>query len=430
MQIIRNIHLKDSNTESSEKHVIYQDTVLIIGNFDGIHKAHRSILEFGRKIADQMGKKLALMSFYPHTKIYFRNDGKTDSDKNSNYRSIYPFKVKFQLLRSLGVDILFLSHFDKNLRKITAEDFIIKLLINKLKIYHLITGYNFTFGFQRRGNTELLHRYAKEYGFKFSEIKAFKLEGKIVSSSLIRSYLQTGKVRLANELLDSNYQIVGRVKAGAKRGRLLGFPTCNIHLNAKFCLLKLGVYIAKVFIHPEENCDNKINLYNLQEDSHDLLKDSNNLEVKFHHLSQDSTTNLRKDSYHLIKDSYNKDSNNIEAVSKANYSESSKSNKEFLLAVCNFGIRPTIDQEADSSNTNFTKTNSVNTHILKNKIPILEVYILDFDQDLYGKKLTVEFLDFVRAEKKFDNLEQLKAQISQDIKFARNYFGNFLKNYL
>jgi riboflavin kinase / FMN adenylyltransferase len=214
-----------------------QGAVIALGNFDGVHTGHRSIISYACKTAHHMGVPAAVMTFEPHPREFFAKDGKR--------LRMYSLHQKLALLAELGVDTIYLMRFNQKLAATSAHDFVETILHQQLKARHLVTGRDFAYGKGREGNTLMLAGYAQDAGCSFTACDPVTIDGEIVSSSAIRTALREGKIDRANLLLGAPYRICGRVHAGAARGRTIGFPTANILLRHLFkpCF---GVYAVRV----------------------------------------------------------------------------------------------------------------------------------------------------------------------------------------
>jgi riboflavin kinase/FMN adenylyltransferase len=228
---------------------------------------------------------------------------------------------KINLLNNLGVDFIVTKKFDKTFSKTKSINFIKNILSNKLKARFVFVSNNFRFGNKREGDVKFLIQNENKYNYQVIKPKPLLVNKKIVSSSLIRNYLEKGFLKRANKLLNKKWSIEGVVKKGRQVGKKIGFPTCNIDIK-DYVLAKPGVYVVRV---------------------------------------------LRKNNFKILK------------------------------GIANLGYRPTFNQK---------------------KI-LLEVHLFNFSGNLYNKHLSVEFLKFIRKEKKFKNINKLKSQIKLDLKTAK-----------
>ena len=294
----------------------FNNSVIAIGNFDGLHIGHQEVINEAKKISLNLKKKVGVMTFEPHPKSFFK--------KKYDFFRLTPFRMKYELLKKKRLDFMLNIKFDKNFMKISSLDFIEKILLKDLKAYHIVTGFDFVFGNRQTGNVDFLRDFCRSSNkLKFTEIEEKKLDGSEVSSSLIRDLLRGGKIEKANKILSREWTIVGRVLKGENKAREIGFKTANMSVNS-YCDICYGVYAVLIQL-PEEI-----------------------------------------------------------------------SNKMFY-GIANYGVKPT-----------FMK-----------KTPILEVHIFNFSQEIYGKKIKVSFLRFIRKEKKFESVEKLKDQIIKDIKLVK-----------
>ena len=294
----------------------FNNSVIAIGNFDGLHIGHQEVINEAKKISLNLKKKVGVMTFEPHPKSFFQ--------KKYDFFRLTPFRMKYELLKKKRLDFMLNIKFDKNFMKISSLDFIEKILLKDLKACHIVTGFDFVFGNRQTGNVDFLRDFcSSSKKLKFTEIEEKKMDESEVSSSLIRDLLRSGKIEKANKILSNKWTIVGRVLKGEKKAREIGFKTANMSVNS-FCDICYGVYAVLVQL-PEE-ISNKI-----------------------------------------------------------------------FYGIANYGVKPTF----------------------KKKIPILEVDIFNFTEEIYGKKIKVSFLKFIRKEKKFESVEKLKDQIIKDIKLVK-----------
>ena len=201
------------------------NTIATIGNYDGLHLGHQKIIEFITNEATQNQLPSVLISFQPTPKEYFSH--------GDIPARIYPFRKKFQLAQSLGLDYFACMRFNKTLADMSAENFITDILVNTFKIKKLIVGDDFRFGRQRQGDFNLLSTMGHSLGFDVTNINTFTHEHTRVSSSLIREKLAEGDFKQAAILLGRPFSMSGRVFHGDKKGRTIGFPTANILIRRR-----------------------------------------------------------------------------------------------------------------------------------------------------------------------------------------------------
>ena len=211
--------------------------VIAIGNFDGVHLGHQKVINEARNKAKKNKIPLGLMTFEPVPVMFFNS-------KIKNHR-INSLQQKKSLLKKFKLDFLIIIKFNKNFSLLTAEQFIKKIISNKTKCKFLYVSKNFKFGYKRRGSIQTLKKFEKLFKYKSLITKPYKKNKKIISSTLIRKKIASGKIQETNKLLDREWSIKGRVIRGQKRGRKIGFPTCNLNLN-DYIVPRLGVYAVKV----------------------------------------------------------------------------------------------------------------------------------------------------------------------------------------
>lgn len=297
--------------------------VATVGNFDGVHLGHQAVLGQVCEKAAALGLPSAVVTFEPHPQEFF-NPARVPL-------RLTGFREKMQILRRYAIDRVLCLRFNRALARLTAREFIDRILVDALGIGCLVIGGDFRFGFGREGDVALLQAAGARQGFQVIPMHAFEVDGVRVSSTRIREALQTGDLAMAEKLLGRSYRLAGRVFEGDHRGRLLGFPTANIHLH------------RRVLAEAERRCAPLSGVF----------------AVKIYGLEC-----------------------------------------EPLPGVANIGVRPTVDG---------TK-------------PLLEVHLLDFDQDIYGRHVQVEFLAKLRDEQRFDGLDGLKRQIRNDVARTREFF--------
>ena len=215
----------------------YKRSAIAIGNFDGIHKGHQKVFNKTRKFANKNKIKFGVLTFTPLPMMFFNK-------KIKNFRLISEDK-KFKLFEKYGADFAVNIKFNKNFSEISAEKFIKKVIYKKINPQLLSVSNNFKFGRKRKGDINLLKKFSYKYEYQLLNIRALKYQGKIVSSTRIRKYLQRGKVYLANKLLSRTWFVDGIVNKGKRLGRKLGYRTCNIYIR-DYILPKKGIYAVKV----------------------------------------------------------------------------------------------------------------------------------------------------------------------------------------
>jgi riboflavin kinase/FMN adenylyltransferase len=211
-------------------------TILTLGTFDGVHIGHQSILE-KLKMATNKGEfESVVLTFFPHPRMVLNQD--------TEIKLLNTIEEKTVLLEKFGIDSLIIHPFDETFSKLSAEDFVSKILVQKLNIHTIIIGHDHRFGANRSANIDDLVNFGKKYNFNVAQISAKEIDEISISSTKIRTALLEGNVKTANEYLDYNYLFSGEVMEGKKIGRTIGYPTANILINEKYKLVpKNGVYI-------------------------------------------------------------------------------------------------------------------------------------------------------------------------------------------
>ena len=222
------------NANLNKKH---HKGIIAIGNFDGVHLGHQKVINEAKKKAKKNKLPFGIMTFEPIPVMFFNS-------KIKNHR-INSLEQKKHQLKKFKIDFLIIIRFNKKFSSLSAEQFIKKIIINKTKCKFLYVSKNFKFGFKRQGNIQTLKKYEKIYNFKSLIIKPYKKNNKIISSTIIRKKIILGKIHEVNKLLNREWLIKGKVIKGQKRGRKIGFPTCNLKLN-DYIIPRLGVYAVRV----------------------------------------------------------------------------------------------------------------------------------------------------------------------------------------
>ena len=217
----------------------HQKSIILIGNFDGVHLGHQKLFDNAKKYKKKENLKIGVVTFDPIPKMYFNKSIKNYRLSNLNQKSKY--------FSDYSVDFLINKKFDKIFSKISCHDFIKKILYKKLNADYIFVSNNFRFGNKREGNVNLLKRCQKKYNFKLINPKPLYKKEKIVSSTLIRRLIENGNLKIANQLLSRKWSIEGIVEKGRMVGRKIGFPTCNINIK-NYVIPRLGVYAVDVYI--------------------------------------------------------------------------------------------------------------------------------------------------------------------------------------
>lgn len=293
--------------------------VVAIGNFDGVHLGHRAVIDEGRRIARARGAPLAVLTFEPHPRQVLSRAAAPG--RPAPFR-LTPFRTKARELAALGVEILHVARFDRAFAALEPAAFVRDVVAAGIGARHVVVGHDFAFGRARTGTVALLAEVGAALGLGVSRIEAAGGSAGVHSASRARRLLAEGDVAGLPPMLGRFWEIDGRVTAGDRRGRTIGFPTANLPLAG--------------LLHPARG---------------------------------------------------------VYAV----WARPDGSDGRWLPAVANLGRRPTFHKTED----------------------LLEVHLLDFSGALYGRRLRAAFAARVRAERKFDGIRGLKAQIARDCEAAR-----------
>ena len=221
----------------------FNNSVIAIGNFDGLHLGHQEVINAAKKISLNLKKKVGVITFEPHPKSFFQ--------QKYDFFRLTPFHMKYELLKKTKLDFMLNIKFNKNFMKISSIDFIEKILLRDLKASHIVTGFDFVFGNRQTGNVDVLRDFCKSSNkLQFTKIEEKKMDGSEVSSSLIRDLLRDGKIEKANKILTRKWTVIGRVLKGEKKAREIGFKTANMSVSS-YCDMCYGVYVVLVQLPKE-----------------------------------------------------------------------------------------------------------------------------------------------------------------------------------
>jgi len=212
---------------------------VVIGNFDGVHRGHKAVIAAALARGRALGKPSAALTFEPHPRAFFNPD-------EPLFR-LTPEAAKLRLLAATGLDGAIVLTFNADLAKLSAEDFVQRVLVDRFAIGGAAIGFNFHFGANRAGSPEFLQAQGKQHGFTVDIVPPLLDGGRPVSSGPIRAALAAGRLDDAAEVLGYPWFVSGTVIHGDKRGRELGFPTANLRLDPA-CALRHGIYAVRTAI--------------------------------------------------------------------------------------------------------------------------------------------------------------------------------------
>ncbi len=223
-----------NNVKLNRNHL---NSVIAIGNFDGLHLGHQKVLNEAKQKAKKKRLPFGVITFEPVPVMFF--------DKKIKNHRINSLEQKKLMLKIFKLDFLIIIKFNKEFSSLSAEKFIEKIIYKKTKCKYLYVSKNFRFGFKRRGNIQTLKKFEKLYGYKNIITKPLKKNNRIISSTIVRKKIRKGEINEVNKFLNRNWSIEGKVITGRKRGRKIGFPTCNLKLHS-YVIPRLGVYSVRV----------------------------------------------------------------------------------------------------------------------------------------------------------------------------------------
>ncbi len=219
-----------------------KNPVLTIGTFDGVHVGHQKIIQQINKEADKLNGESVLLTFYPHPRIVL-------NPKNHGLSLIQTQEEKLKKLDRFGLKNVIVIPFTPEFANLSAEDFVLKYLVEKLKVKNIIIGYDHQFGKNREGGVNFLNKLSNQHKFRVTEIPAQEINDVNISSTLIRKAIENGDMPSANKFLGEKFSIQGSVVKGQQLGRTIGFPTANIEITDTTKIIPpKGVYHVSIEI--------------------------------------------------------------------------------------------------------------------------------------------------------------------------------------
>ena len=307
------------NSHNIEDAVIY-GSVVMLGNFDGMHRGHLQLFDVLAQQADACGLAKVVFSLWPHPLMHLKTG-------SAGFGLLLSSREKARILKELGTDVFVEYPFDDVLQNMSPEIFVREIILGKLRARAIVIGDDYAFGKNRQGDTAFLQDLGKKCGFDVHVVSAVTHGGQRVSSRTIRRHLGDRDLALCNELMTRPYQISGLVMPGKQLARHLGFPTINIDPPPEKILPPNGVY----------------------------LTDTTIVELEY---------------------------------------------GQTYESITNVGINPTV---AGSKST----------------IKRCETYLYDFNEDIYGKEVIINFYESHRGERVFKDIDALKRQIEIDVETGR-----------
>ena len=292
--------------------------VATIGAFDGVHLGHQAVIHEVKRRATARGVASAVVTFDVHPALVVRPE--------SAPLLLSTLDAKLELIEELGVDVVYVIEFDEVRATTTAEEFLQKVFVERLRVVEIVVGSDFHFGKGREGTVDFLRERGEQFGFVVDGLELIRHADDAtehVSSTAIRRALTGGDVEGANAMLGRAFEIRGTVLRGDQRGKSIGFPTANVALLEGMARPANGVY-ACTYRHPDGS----------------------------------------------------------------EYS-----------AAANVGVRPTFYENAEGA--------------------VLEAHLLDFEGDLYETEARVSFRHFLRSERRFNGIDELRAQLDSDVEVVR-----------
>lgn len=227
-----------SEVKKIETYKNTEPSVVTIGTFDGVHIGHQKIINRLINTGKLEGLKSVILTFFPHPRMVLQKD--------SNIKLINTIDERIAILNTLGLDYLLIKKFTHEFSRLSADEFVKQILVDKLNAKKVIIGYDHRFGRNRNADINDLIKFGETYGFDVEEISVQDINDVAVSSTKIRKALNEGNIAKANTFLGYNFMLNGIVVKGKGLGRQLNFPTANIKIEEDYKIIpKQGSYIVK-----------------------------------------------------------------------------------------------------------------------------------------------------------------------------------------
>ena len=265
-------------------------TIITLGTFDGVHIGHKKILERVLQNTDGEQFESLVLTFFPHPRMVLQGD--------SDIKLLNTINEKIDLLQEIGIENLVIHPFDEAFSKLTAEEFVQTILVDRFKIQKIIIGHDHRFGRNRTANIDDLITFGVQYGFEVEQISVQEINEISISSTKIREALLEGDMNLANDYLSYDYFITGTVIKGKQLGRTINFPTANLAIQENYKLIpQNGVYVVKSII------DNKL-VYGMMNIGFNPTVNGQNRSIEVHYFDFNADlydTEIRVSLLHRIR---------------------------------------------------------------------------------------------------------------------------------
>lgn len=261
-------------------------TILTLGTFDGVHIGHKKILERVIQKTENENYESLVLTFFPHPRMVLQ--------EHSDIKLLNTIDEKIVLLEKIGIENLVIHPFDESFSRLTAEEFVTTILVDRFHIQKIIIGHDHRFGRNRTANIDDLIAFGKEYDFEVEQISVQEINDISVSSTKIRTALLNGNMNLANKYLGYDYFLTGLVVQGKQLGRTLGFPTANLKIEEDYKLIpENGVYIVKSII-------NQKNVFGMMNIGFNPTVNGQNQSIEIHYFDFDADLYNQKISVSIL----------------------------------------------------------------------------------------------------------------------------------
>jgi riboflavin kinase/FMN adenylyltransferase len=248
-------------------------TILTLGTFDGVHIGHKKILERVTQHTENGKYESLVLTFFPHPRMVLHGQ--------SEVKLLNTIDEKIDLLEKSGIQNLVIHPFDETFSKLTAEEFVKTVLVDRFQIQKIIIGHDHRFGRNRTADINDLIAFGEQYNFEVEQISVQEIDAVSISSTKIRKALMEGNMALANDYLGYDYFLTGIISKGKQLGRTIGFPTANLKIEENYKLIpQNGVYVVKSII------DQKM-VYGMMNIGYNPTVAGENLSVEIHYFDFD-----------------------------------------------------------------------------------------------------------------------------------------------
>ena len=262
-------------------------TILTLGTFDGVHIGHKKILERVTQNTENGKHESLVLTFFPHPRMVLHGQ--------SEVKLLNTIDEKIDLLEKIGIQNLVIHPFDETFSRLTAEEFVKTILVERFQIQKIIIGHDHRFGRNRTADINDLIAFGKKYNFEVEQISVQEIDAVSISSTKIRNALMEGNMALANDYLGYDYFLTGTIAKGKQLGRTIGFPTANLKIEENYKLIpRNGAYVVKSIIDQKK-------VYGMMNIGYNPTVAGQNLSIEVHYFDFDEDIYNQKISVSILE---------------------------------------------------------------------------------------------------------------------------------